>query len=417
MKPKTKRVTFAVVLAAVVVGYALLLWRGPWWIDGAHLRTKSLQPADGVVITGFRTMLVAMGAGVVAGIGLWYTHQNHKLAQQQFEHTQEQFKLAQQQFEHSHEQFTHTQAKDRERSELTREGQVTDRYVEASKLLASERLTERLCGIYSFERIMHDSEKDRGTTIEVLAAFIRSKSAELKARREREARQEGSQAANSAISSEGIEKNSSKLGEQPDIPLLPEDIQAALTVLGRRPAPDKEQDISLRNAYIPRADLGGANLGNVNFAKAELTRANLRRAELGRANFFGANLKGANLEEAALVGTGLVQANLEGATFEGAVLKSALLWRASLPGANLRGANLEMALLEDADFHSAKGLTVEQLLPSILRRSTRLPSQLARDRQIHALLSDIETAKVAVNSDLATPRSSSDGTPTAGEPT
>ncbi|MEU1406811.1 hypothetical protein ABZ471_31455 [Streptomyces sp. NPDC005728] len=78
MNPKTKRIVLAVTLVVVVIGYALLLWRGPWWIDGAHLRTKNLQPADGVVITGFRTMLVALGAGAVAALGLHYTHRSHR---------------------------------------------------------------------------------------------------------------------------------------------------------------------------------------------------------------------------------------------------------------------------------------------------------------------------------------------------
>ncbi len=61
-----KRIAVGVIIALVIVGYALLLWRGPWWIDGAHLRTRNLQPADGVVITGVRTALVALGAGAVA---------------------------------------------------------------------------------------------------------------------------------------------------------------------------------------------------------------------------------------------------------------------------------------------------------------------------------------------------------------
>ncbi|MER7573801.1 hypothetical protein [Streptomyces sp. NPDC126514] len=78
MKQKSKRIALAALLSLMVIGYVLLLWRGPWWIDGAHLRTKNLQPADGVVITGLRTMLVAVGAGAVAAFGLYYTHKGHK---------------------------------------------------------------------------------------------------------------------------------------------------------------------------------------------------------------------------------------------------------------------------------------------------------------------------------------------------
>ncbi|MCZ9341379.1 hypothetical protein NGM37_26815 [Streptomyces sp. TRM76130] len=75
-------------------------------MDGNHLRSKNLQPADGVVITSFRTMLVALGAGAVTALGLWYTHKGHKQTEALFEHTRQ---------------------KEREQVELTREGQVTDR--------------------------------------------------------------------------------------------------------------------------------------------------------------------------------------------------------------------------------------------------------------------------------------------------
>ncbi|MGO4753345.1 pentapeptide repeat-containing protein, partial [Streptomyces sp. 2MCAF27] len=67
--------------------------------------------------------------------------------------------------------FRHTQEKDREQAELTREGQVTERYVSAIKLLASEKITERLGGIYALERIMHDSGKDQFSVTKVLASF------------------------------------------------------------------------------------------------------------------------------------------------------------------------------------------------------------------------------------------------------
>lgn len=88
MKPKLSRYLKWTVAIVVLVGYGLLLWQGPWILDGSHIRSHSLQPADGVVITGVRTMLVAMGAAVVAGMGLIYTHRNHEIAREQFLTTQ-----------------------------------------------------------------------------------------------------------------------------------------------------------------------------------------------------------------------------------------------------------------------------------------------------------------------------------------
>ncbi|MFF6642366.1 hypothetical protein ACFY83_34745 [Streptomyces althioticus] len=139
MKPHTRRLVLTAVGVAAALAYILLLWRGPWWVDGPHLRKSGLQPADGVVITGFRTTLVALGAGAVAALGLFYTHRTHRHAEKLYEHSQE--------------QFAHAREKDREQVTLTREGQVTERYVEAIKLLGSGNLHERLGGIYSLERI------------------------------------------------------------------------------------------------------------------------------------------------------------------------------------------------------------------------------------------------------------------------
>ncbi|MGW0032092.1 hypothetical protein ACWDXD_19980 [Streptomyces sp. NPDC003314] len=186
MKTKLAWAARWLTLALAVIGYSLLLWRGPWLLDGAHIRSSDLQPADGVVITGVRTMLVALGAGVIAGIGLYYTSRNHKLAQEQFKHTQQQFELSQAQFYLAQEQFRHVRdqasrdrEKDRIAQDMTREAQVTERYVAAIKLLASDKQTERIGGIHSLYRIALDSSRDRETIAEVLTAFHRESAAEL----------------------------------------------------------------------------------------------------------------------------------------------------------------------------------------------------------------------------------------------
>ncbi|MFF0277483.1 hypothetical protein [Streptomyces sp. NPDC004330] len=186
MKTKLARAARWLALALAVAGYCLLLWRGPWLLDGAHIRDTQLEPADGVVITGVRTMLVALGAGAIAGIGLYYTSRNHKLAQKQFEQTQAQFGLAQQQFglaqrqfKHAEDQAAHDRDKDRKAEQMAREAQVTDRYVAAIKLLASDKQTERVGGIHSLHRIALDSSRDRETIAAVLAVFLSESTAEL----------------------------------------------------------------------------------------------------------------------------------------------------------------------------------------------------------------------------------------------
>ncbi|MFJ9656179.1 pentapeptide repeat-containing protein [Streptomyces microflavus] len=254
-----KRVPWIPVAAVIVVVivFGLLLWKGPWWFDGAHLRTKDLEPADGVVITGFRTALVAVAVALTAAVGLGYTHRNHQATLDQLEHTR---------------------AKDREQAELTRESQYTALYVDAIKLLATRDspdgsgLTERLGGVYALERVMRDSAKDQAMVVQILAAFVR----------QRAAREEPD---DEAISS-----------QIHGVPKPADDVQAALTVLGRRPVRDQGE-------------------GRIDLSFTQLSRADLM---LGRFDF--AIFKGANLYQAYLAGTKLRKADLEGADLRGARL-------------------------------------------------------------------------------------------------
>ncbi|MFJ9198046.1 pentapeptide repeat-containing protein [Streptomyces flaveolus] len=369
MKRMLQRTALGVVLVLVLAGYVLLLWRGPWWVDGDHLRTRDLQPADGVVITGFRTMLVALGAGAVAAFGLYYTHRNHQLAQRQYEQGQAQFRLTQDQFVQAQEQFAHTQTKDREQAELTREGQVTERYVEAIKLLSSDNLTQRLGGIYSLERIMWDSDKDRSTAVEVLAAFIRDRAAI---------------------------RNS----DEPDRDIRPEeDVQAALTVLGRRRIHDEKTDfINLRGTDLRGANLMDAQLDHVDMQKCLLQRVSFYRASLRCADFSEAVLTDAFLGDTRISAAKFTMANMTrvslwkaegdavdftGADMEGVKLMqcelpSAFFLRASLDNAELSAANLDNADLRHADLRRAKGVTSKIIESARCDDKTLLP-QLAAE--------------------------------------
>ncbi|MFI8178023.1 pentapeptide repeat-containing protein [Streptomyces microflavus] len=257
-KTPIRRTALLALLALALLGiFVLLLWKGPWWFDGAHLRTRDLQPADGVVITGFRTVLVAVGVAVTAAVGLIYTHRSHKTALELLEHTRE---------------------KDREQADLTREGQITDRYVEAIKLLSAsgdEGLTERLGGIYALERIMNDSVKDHPTVVQVLAAFVRQRAVlELSLDRSR---------------------------------LPRDDVQAALTVLGRRPERDEAQLVDLRYAGLARCDLRKARLRNADLWGTDLREADLRGSDLRGARLCDADLTGALLHRADLRGAALAE--------------------------------------------------------------------------------------------------------------
>ncbi|MFI6435009.1 pentapeptide repeat-containing protein [Streptomyces sp. NPDC050759] len=382
MKPEARR---SWVWVAGVAGAALflaaLIW-GPWLLEGRHVRDKNgdLSSSAGIIITGLRTAVIAIAAGAIAALGLWYTHKNH---------------------------------------ELSREEQVTDRYVEAIKLLGSENLHERLGGIYSLERIMKDSEKDHATIIEVLAAFIRTPSSDQWQR------------------DLGVDGPSDEEGDMDATVALAVDVSAALTVVGRRPNPDATPIADLRRIDWSNTDLEHANLQHVDLTGADLRGARLKGADLRGSDLTGARLRGADFQGAHLTGAGLREVDLRGVHLRGvdltgvdirglrlgrvdltgaqlrgadlteadlrtAHLRQADFTDAGLSGANLgavdltgtvfrradlRGAHLGMAHLVDADLREAdlrgaQGLTTEQLRLARLYDDTKIPKEFKAERSI-----------------------------------
>ncbi|WP_432922816.1 pentapeptide repeat-containing protein [Microbispora sp. CA-135349] len=165
--------------------------------------------------------------------------------------------------------------------QLGEQGQVTERYTKAIEQLGSDKLDVRLGGIYALERIARDSARDHATVMDVLAAFVREHS------RERET----------------------------GAPLRT-DLQAAVTVIGRRDFRRDQGPISLRGANLAGVDLAGANLAGVDFTDANLIRAALYDALLVNVNLTNADLTGANLYRSNLSGANLTEANLTDATLE-----------------------------------------------------------------------------------------------------
>ena len=121
---------------------------------------------------------------------------------------------------------------------------MTDRYSKAIEQLGSNKLDVCIGGIYALERVARDSAKDHPTVMEVLTAFIRDHSHEPWPPPDHPADQE------------------QERSTRPDV-------QAAVTVVGRR---NIKRDIQQRD--MPRIDL----------ARADLTRAYLNDAYLNDAS-------------------------------------------------------------------------------------------------------------------------------------
>ena len=240
-------------------------------------RASQLQSARESV----RTQLLTLGAGALAAGALVFTALNTTLSRRTFI--------------------------------LAEQGQVTDRYTKAIEQLGSDKLDVRIGAIYALERVAHDSARDHPTVMEVLAAFIREHSREP--------------------------WPLPRPGDENPEPSTCPDVQAAVTVIGRRnPIHDR---------------------GRFDFTGADLTRANLNRATFNRAIFIRVNLTGADLEGAYVAGADLETADLAGADLTGADLTGADMAGSDLTGADFTRADLTRAdlsdsILTDADLTGAR---------------------------------------------------------------
>jgi hypothetical protein len=296
-------------IPAAAAAIYLLLWFGPDVIARhdignvtGTLRTFRMQQARDAA----RGRLLTLGAGLFAAGALLFTGVNYGLARRTYE--------------------------------LTEQGQVTDRYTKAIEQLGSKELDIRIGGIYALERVARDSATDHPTVIEVLAAFIREHSREQW-----------------PLPATGAPETG-----PPDRATRP-DVQAALTVIGRRDNQRDKQPIDLTGADLTGADLSGADLSG-----AILRGARLRGARLSVGRDFaggilavrllskdlpGANLSGADLSDADL--SGADAADADAVRFYGADLSGANLSRANLSFIGLAGARLSNAYVADANLRGA----------------------------------------------------------------
>jgi hypothetical protein len=196
--------------------------------------------------------------------------------------------------------------------EATREAQFADRYSRALEQLGSDNLDVRIGGIYALEGIALDSPRHHPVVMEVLVTFVR----------------EHSRAPADAV--------------KPERWPLP-DVQAALTVVGRR---NPEHDA--RHMDFSDADLSGANLRGANLKEAELVLVDLSNADLAGANLESATLNAAKLGKANLRGANFSFAKLEGADLSNADLTFAKFDFAYLMGASLVGQSAFPAGFTDA---------------------------------------------------------------------
>ena len=148
-------------------------------------------------------------------------------------------------------------------------------------------------------------------------------------------------------------------------------VRDVLSALVRRRAGRAHLQIGARDAFGAACIEAGARGGVANDVQAALSvLGRLARASDGAPlDLHGISLRGAFLPGARLAGALLYSCDLEGALLEGADLRGAWLWQT-----NLERVNLDDADLRGADLSSARGLTRAQIEAARCDETTRLPT-------------------------------------------
>jgi hypothetical protein len=184
----------------------------------------------------------------------------------------------------------------------SQQGQVTDRFTKATDHLGAvtdngqKKLEIRLGGIYALDRIARDSERDHGPIMEFLTAYVRE-NAPWPPKPPKDAQP--------SKSDQSPREEPPTAQDLLRLPRIAADIQAILTVLGRRTKTygnGEQQLLDLRDTDLRGAELGGARLQGAILLRARLQWATLSGAQLQDAILFAARLEGADLQRAQLEG-------------------------------------------------------------------------------------------------------------------
>jgi uncharacterized protein YjbI with pentapeptide repeats len=169
-----------------------------------------------------------------------------------------------------------------------RKSQQDDRFFKAAELLGNERsIDARVAALFALEQLANDSDDQYRQVMEVISTFIR--------RRSDEVRSDGW----------GVSK-------------APQDIEAAITILGRRQRTigrGEQTGLNLRGAF-----LRSVSLRNAEFQLVDLAGANLADTQFYSCNFAGARFDEAQLQDSTWEDCILISANFRSVNASGLTL-------------------------------------------------------------------------------------------------
>jgi len=248
---------------------------------------------------------------------------------------------------------------------LTRAGHITDRYAKSVEQVGHENLDVRIGGIFALEKIAQDSRTDRQTVVEILTAFVR------------EHTRAGPRA--------------------PKTDAITADVQAAMSVLGRRSSVEEERhsldlyhcglnEADLTNADLRRAMFFYSSLVGTRFYKSRLDDAGLSFCHAERASFNGVSARGAHFVNAVYRKAYFINGDFTDADFYACDLTGSDFGRryaeegmpplppAILTNARMTKAKLENTNLRGVDLSTVRGLEQDQLSVAITDANTIMPT-------------------------------------------
>jgi hypothetical protein len=239
-------------------------------------------------------------------------------------------------------------------------------------------LEVRLGAIYALERIARDSERDHWPIMEVLSAYVR----------------------NPQNCGRPIHLNEQQLSERDSfrswLAELPDprvDIQAVLSVIGRRPGHRRAYE---RRRKL-RLDFEGATLQGIKlvgdfsdaiFDQCHMQNATIHDALLDRATFIATQLQGVNcslseftaarFSSTKLQWSDFSRCSLVNTRFQNSDLRASRLDEIDGRGTSFQSSNLDGVTIFGAKLNSVGNLTTEQITKTYGDASTKLPPMCVR---------------------------------------
>ena len=203
------------------------------------------------------------------------------------------------------------------------------RTVEQQAVHSTEpNLEVRLGAIYALERVARDSKRDHWPIMEVLCAYIRNPQ----------------NCGRPSIFNKTLGSDAEAKWHD-DMPALRVDVQAALSVIGRRS--QRQRDIEKENSWT--LDLSGANLQRARIEAGDFSNARFSGAHLDRAHFKDANFENADFSDCSLAEMTFRNARLRSANFNEAVARFLRVEHSDLRVAWLGNTELEWSRFDDSD--------------------------------------------------------------------